>query len=509
MSLELSIRGKRIDLLPGKPIPVTYSANDLAELKNRQSNFTRRFKIPMTHNNREVLELSEQLNSNTNFPYQQHSARLIQDGIQLIPDGIFELKRSARDFTGQIISGNADLFDKMDGKNIRELDLSEFNHIWNVQNALDSRTNIDGYVYALINYGGINDPQFGFDISNTPASVFLHTVIERIISEAGFTLEGLNLAGDFLNRVSNGNGELDFGIFMYDNMIIPFTNDELPNEFETLTDISTLLPDINQADFFKAFMQMFGLFPQTNNISKKVKLFQLFDVAKNKDKARNWTDKLDMKNNPSIEYKIRGYSQINNLKYTQDEREDDLGIGSININDPTIKGEQDLFQVLFSPTTGGSRPFIKKIDSDQLFTISTKPRILVLSRLSGGLIDLILDPIRLQYGPNPSPQTFGISNVTCHFIFGTVGDDLEIPGLSFGDIGGRPNGLISNNYKEFDSMFDKIKRIKVKLNLDQTDIGELDHSIPIYFAQFQDFFYLNRISNYITGQLSDTELIRL
>jgi len=48
-----------------------------------------------------------------------------------------------------------------------------------------------------------------------------------------------------------------------------------------------------------------------------------------------------------------------------------------------------------------------------------------------------------------------------------------------------------------------------KLNLPVYEVAGLKHYIPIYLKQYKAYFYVNMINNYVPGQLSIIDLIKL
>ena len=224
MGLQLIIDGKLAEVSPSTPIALTFVANDLAELQNRQSNHSNRFKLPKTRRNREILELAEEINSETLIPYRRRDAVVIQDGVQIIPDGTFELLKSGSEYEGVILSGNAGFFDLIKDKNLTDLDLSEFSHVFDIQAIADSRFNdsSDGFIYPVINYGNL-DASNVFDVRFQFLAMFAKALVDKIMEETGFTL-----SGNIITRLISPPGTNDaVSVNIWENLILPFTNDAL------------------------------------------------------------------------------------------------------------------------------------------------------------------------------------------------------------------------------------------------------------------------------------------
>ena len=506
MSLELIVNGKRLEVSKSTPMALTFVANDLAELRNRQSNHSNRFKLPLTRLNREILELPEIITSETLIPYRSNDAIVIQDGVQIVPEGFFEILQVGEFIEAQVVSGNSSFFDKIKDKDLRDLDLSAFNHTWNLTTVIASRNNTaaNGYIYPLINYGNLVSTNNTFDVRLQPASVFFKTIFDQIHVDSGFSK-----TGNIFTKSVNVGGVFGPNVVMYDNLIIPFSNDALPNSFNTTVNVSDLLPDMTQTDFIKAFMQMFGLFPQTDQVAKNVDYFQFQDVINNQDKVVNWSGKMDVANKPVIDYGAGSYGQVNRLLYKQDDSDINFGSGTISIDDETIVGEKILFELPFAPTKHGfvietiRMPLINKIVGG-VFSTTTKPRILLMRR-----------GINVFF-PAPLPGVDYTDGITTTNI---AGDDLPycqydesaFPSLSFKDTDiFFQNGLIAKHYDPaFSNMFTRPKSLTQLFKLDQVDISAIDHSLPIFIESMSEFFYLNRVDKYIGGRLTSVNLRRL
>jgi hypothetical protein len=183
---RLFLNGMECDLSPSTVIALNFQINDLAELKDRQGNFSNQFKIPMTANNRAILEDAELLQSGTDRPYRKLPARVSKNNIDVVPIGFAIVESSEKTYNVTVFSGITYFFSLIANKQLHELDLSAYDHIFNWANIIASRSNTDGYKYSLIYYG---QPVMG-DVKNLRPLFFIQTLIDKIFSEAGFTKTG-------------------------------------------------------------------------------------------------------------------------------------------------------------------------------------------------------------------------------------------------------------------------------------------------------------------------------
>ena len=222
MSLDLIINGRRAEVSRSTPIALTYVMNDLAELRNIQSNRSNRFKLPMTRRNREIFELSEELSSETLIPYRRLDVIVIQDGVQIVPEGSLELTMSQSEYLAVVLSGNAGFFDRIKDKRLVDLDLSEFSHVWDFQRIVDSRIHdsSDGYIYSVINYGNLDDTNVVDTRLQFPA-MFAKALVDKIMEETGFSVSG-NILTKLISPPGTNNA---VRVNIWENLILPFTND--------------------------------------------------------------------------------------------------------------------------------------------------------------------------------------------------------------------------------------------------------------------------------------------
>src|SRR6202012_1056287 len=115
--LQLYINEQLVDLNDDSPIALTFQVNNLAEVQNQQGNTSNQFKLPLTQRNRQTLGFPDDIAFTTSLPYRKYQAKLVQDGLEIIPYGIAELNGIDQNNANiTILSGNVDFFDAIDGK---------------------------------------------------------------------------------------------------------------------------------------------------------------------------------------------------------------------------------------------------------------------------------------------------------------------------------------------------------------------------------------------------------
>jgi len=188
---EVYINDRLVDLDEGKsPIRLTYAVNDLAELKDRQAYATNSFKLPLTQNNLDICGFPLEAPIIGVQPYRKNTGKVVQGGIEVLVNGIAIITGASDSIQVQVLSGLKGFFDTIADKKLKELDLSEYDHIWDLATVAGSQLNTDGYVYPVIDYGGLSSTIREADVRQLRPAVFRKTLIERIADEAGYSISG-------------------------------------------------------------------------------------------------------------------------------------------------------------------------------------------------------------------------------------------------------------------------------------------------------------------------------
>lgn len=193
MALELYIEDELIDLIGDEKIQTDYAIAEIGNFATRKGFRSVDFNIPKTANNCRILESSQIVNNTTLRPYRRLKARLNVDGIdQNIR--FAEIESVQNEFNIRLFGGNANFFEDAKNLSLIDLNMSEYDHYINLANVVNSRTNTDGYIYPLIDYHTdspnvrIDNISNTFRVNYTFPSVFLETIIDRIASQLGYTL---------------------------------------------------------------------------------------------------------------------------------------------------------------------------------------------------------------------------------------------------------------------------------------------------------------------------------
>jgi hypothetical protein len=220
MKTELKIYGNNIwfnvDLYDDEPLPLTKEIKDLYEPDKSQSDFTKTIKIPGTQNNDKIFSnifdinhsviATSQFTSDFN-PNLKVNCILLKDGIPQIKGylqltNIILLDEYKCDYEVIVIGRNANLFQDLGDLKLTDLDLSDYNHIWNDTNIEESWIAPvgEGYVYPLIDRG-FKPSEIYYYYDQTYPAVYVKTLVDKIFSEAGYRYSSTFFDSDRFKRL--------------------------------------------------------------------------------------------------------------------------------------------------------------------------------------------------------------------------------------------------------------------------------------------------------------------
>lgn len=263
MVTEIFINNTQIDLSDDLSIPLNYAIADIREPQKRNTNFSKTVVLPGTASNNvlfsHIWDIGVNLISsgNTNFnptfnPNLKADVLIFQDGNEVFKgfakldnivntDGKVEYEMS---FYGNL----ANIFTTLGESKLSDLDLSEYDHIYNKTNQTNSwATSIikngstyvnfssgnptgEGYVYPMIDYGFGNGTSY--DVRHFYPAVYVKTIIDKIFSEAGFQYQSTFFTSQFFKR-----------------LIIPYTENTLRYSDAQLAQITTQASNLSSMPY--------------------------------------------------------------------------------------------------------------------------------------------------------------------------------------------------------------------------------------------------------------------
>jgi hypothetical protein len=372
---------------------------------------------------------------------------------------------------------------------------------------------------ANVNLGSFNfnfssgyDTRTGSGDSIRVNKTFTNSKLSISTTLSPTTFEGLQVTFDF-------EGYTDAYFTLYEGAIFQVVPQNTNVQFGQIVQCERILPDMSQKDFLKDTFQRFGVICQTDVYTKTITFSSLKDIVNNIPVANDWSSKC-IDQGKQINYQLGNYAQVNNMEYQTDANLLPLKFGwdQLTIYDQTLSAvPTDLIVSKFGPSfnrpyIGGTIAQITMIDDTSApatgpadFTIGVAPRILVdqkLDLLALGKTVTFID------GTNTPIQINDVISVP--YFYKPDGDYnlcwCDMPGNSTNQ---KLPGLKNKYYTELQKILQNTKIIVRYFMLTPRDIAGLDLLIPIYLAQHNAYFYINKIDSWRKGQPCKIELVKL
>lgn len=277
-----------------------------------------------------------------------------------------------------------------------------------------------------------------------------------------------------------------------------------PIAYDSVIDFSKWLPKIKQIDFLKAIMQQYGLIYQ-RDATGKIKFITIDELLNKVGGISDYTKKLHAENSET--YRIGSFFKNNYFRYEYHESDrigTDYADSSFPIDIDDLEEEGDLVDSIIQ-ASGDWLLFDgwEKIASIHAYRNSesdvTKPPIFTINDNNK------LQTIVLDAAPTEAIQIYDS-------LSDTVLEDLiySADTLAVGKF--LPlhwETLKTEYYSKYITTVQKPVSKKVSLWLTPIDIYFLDMFKVVYLEQYQSFFYLNKVSNFQAGKLSECELIKI
>jgi hypothetical protein len=196
---ELYINGSLCDLSDFSIIGVTKQSNDIAELQNRQGDFTNTFKLPLTQRNILLCGIPNDVQSNSSIPYQILNISYIQNGVTIVTNGRGVIEAVNEFIELSVTAGNTSLSDAIGDITVGDLFDSTFT--WNLTNVIDTS---DYWIFPLIDWR--TDTDTYFDTADTDARFMLPCLkmpefFQRLETYTGFQFDGTFINSSDFNQM--------------------------------------------------------------------------------------------------------------------------------------------------------------------------------------------------------------------------------------------------------------------------------------------------------------------
>lgn len=204
MEVQLIVNNEPLDLKENERIPLVLQAQSFTKLSDKVGGFSRSFTVPMTDKNKRLLNYTNEFNYDTDFPYNEHRAYIVCNGIELQPgkilvenDGVSEDEIRITYYTG-----NSPFFQLINQLKLKQICLGDGNHLFS-WNEIAYNPNSINYFYPIIDYTGsaltFNGSVRDVFYENLYPAQWLYRAIEGIEKLTGYTFKGkIFTSDDFL-----------------------------------------------------------------------------------------------------------------------------------------------------------------------------------------------------------------------------------------------------------------------------------------------------------------------
>ena len=338
--IEVFVNGQLIDVEDDNTIAATYGNVNFGQLGKRSGAKTNNWSAPFSPANKQVFEGCEVPGSWSAVPYRRGTIRVDLDGVPVF-EGWCLVDESKDNYEILAFAGASDFYSIIGSRKLADIDLSQYDHVWNETTVRNSWSRTTGYQYAFVEYGK-EWPFSTIPVDYLRPQIFFKDVIQAIATDAGYTLFGDVLTdAQFIKHV-----------------IIP-TVYPWPFAYGQTVSLSEYLPDLLQSKVWLDFATMYGLQFDVDDQTKEIYCNYIDDVLFND--VEDWTDKVDTTERARTSYRFKDYGQTSYLRFKE------MKIGNtvfpdysqaITIDDTTLKETADIYKSEFCLIWNATAPTV-------------------------------------------------------------------------------------------------------------------------------------------------------
>ena len=284
------------------------------------------------------------------------------------------------------------------------------------------------------------------------------------------------------------------------------------------------LPDITIGEFLKSVAQIFGAMSIVNDDVKEVEIFTIKKLKQNIPQSRDWSSKVVNIDNAFWTTRAKGYGQRSVLKYNNEDSLNNSLTGqyTMPVADATLPTDTTIINVPYSGSEmkkgfvqNEDMPKMKRFtDSEPSFNLQQwidnvkqynagKQRVLyLLTRASQGF------NLNYRNNTNAGLPLYSVNTNTnipyCYFNFNNKN---QVQGVT------RQLGfdayMFNEYYRFLEEITEQYRQLSVQLYLEPTDIKNLDFRLPVYLSQFSSYFFIEQISDWVSGQPCKVVLLKI
>ena len=261
------------------------------------------------------------------------------------------------------------------------------------------------------------------------------------------------------------------------------SNVNIPVNFENI------IGDKLQFDFIKDIMIRYNLLFTKDPNSNNYRFIQVNNLLQDFSNAEDWSNKLSS-TEKGDNYRIGNYSQNNIASYNYDNTDDNFSDGILRIDNINLRNSGNILQSIFTASERLNYIENNDIFRNTLYSLSDPENLnseLELMDSNNRIFTLKRINLDSNFLYKFTPREVQLTRLTLN----------DIPFASFDNLSWQH--LIDTNYDALRNVLNNSKVRTLDLNLSVIDIYNLDFFRLKYFKQFGEYYYLQKITNYMEG----------
>jgi hypothetical protein len=246
----------------------------------------------------------------------------------------------------------------------------------------------------------------------------------------------------------------------------------------------------------KELARMFQWVFDTNETTHTVTARRFDNIKERIPQAIDLSAKIDA-NKIKTTFGMDGFAQINRLAYKPDDTTKFDAVGYINVQDNTLKAEGKYVTMSTFAASSDKRRFdtlavpYVPLFQDLLLTNGMTNRIF--------LVKPITFPFNIDFNrDSESPANLPTTQVSlAYFLEAGNNDSLDFP------------TLIRRFYQTVIDMNFRGKTVDCEVNLNIRDVMNYDPFTPVYISHFGNYFYWEKLSNYVKGKMTKCKFVKI
>jgi hypothetical protein len=238
-------------------------------------------------------------------------------------------------------------------------------------------------------------------------------------------------------------------------------------------------------DLLLTMVNLEGVIIQVDETTKRVHTAKLDNILTKKSQALDWSNKIDLTEDPAVNYQLEGFAQLNFYDFAGDDKDPFLqpneGRGIVTVTNANLEAERVVFASKFAPvpvlpTLQTSRT-MGKVFTGEKYTFD-------------GFAYNLNEDLKIQdFAPRVAILTPTEASLDIIDNANEINYEVNAGALSF-------ERALFDNYRILDGVLANTKVVEALFLLDLPDVQRLDFTRPVYVEKFGEYFYIEQIKQF-------------